>query len=407
MILSKRSVILILISISISYFAVMIIYAYLPQYLLSLNTPAPMIQLTRSIFISTLFIFPSIIGKLSDKFQNRYYFILIGTLGMIISIFLLLFTKNLILINILLFIFGFFAASFVILFTLYVELVQNDPKKISLYNASMAIGWFLGVLIGSILIDIYGIGHIFLYSFIPFILLFFSVIFIKEDRQLIFEKTKKLIESNQSFKIVNEFEEENPNIKTILSSLFFRSFGIRPILGTIIIIMIPHITNQAERGFLIGVNPLLQFFFMILVGKIITKKNLKLFVLLGYILTIFIILGYIYSIDFWGFLIFQILVALSYSLFWMGSLTYIAQNSTPKNKGKYMGYANTSAFAGDSIGGLFFGLLLLIFNLNYDISMFFMIIFPAISLVIISLRFKPYKKIMQGSKKSLDSEEEH
>ena len=384
----------------------MIVYAFLPKYLLYLDTPEPLIQLTRSIFISTLFIFPSFIGKLSDRIQNRYYFILIGIIGMTVSIFLLLFTNNLIIINILLFTFGFFASSSIILFTLYVELVQNDPKKISLYNACMAAGWFLGVQTGGILIDIYGIGHIFLYSLIPFILTFVPVIFIKEDRQLILEQTNKLIESNQSSKNINEFEDKNPSFKTILSSLFFRSFGIRPILGTIILIMLPHITNQSEIGFLIGVNPLLQFFLMILIGKIITKKNLKLFILLGYILTIFIILGYIYSIDFWGFLIFQILVALSYSLFWMGSLTYIAQNSTPKNKGKYMGYANTSAFAGDSIGGLFFGLLLLIFNLNYDISMFFMIIFPAISLVIISLRFKPYKETMQGSKKISDFEEE-
>ena len=156
MILSRRPFILILISISMLYFAVMIIYAFLPMYLEYLNTPGPMIQLTRSIFMSTLFIFPSFVGKLSDKIQNRYYFILIGTIGMTGSIFLLLFTKNLILINILLFIFGFFASSFIALFALYLEIVQNDPKKISLYNACMAAGWFLGVQTGGILINIYG-----------------------------------------------------------------------------------------------------------------------------------------------------------------------------------------------------------------------------------------------------------
>ncbi len=413
MIKHKRSVILILISISIIYFAVMIIYAFLPAYLEYLDTPVPMIQLTRSIFISTLFIFPSFIGKLSDKIQNRYYFILIGIIGMIGSIFLLSFTKNLILINILLFIFGFFASSSIILFTLYVELVQNDPKKISLYNACMAAGWFLGVQTGGILIYNYGIGHIFIYSLIPFMLTLVPVIFIKEDRQLILEQTNKISESNQNSNNEGEFVDKNPKFKNILSSLFFRSFGIRPILGTIVIIMGFHFTNQAEIGFLIGINPLMQFFLMILVGKIITKKNLKPLMLLGYILTIFIILGYIYSSNFWSFLIFQILVALSYSLFWMGSLTYIAQNSTPKNKGRYMGYANTSAFAGDSIGGIFFGLLLLIFNLSYDlsmsydISMFFMVIFPVISLIIVSFRFNPYKKTMQGSKKILNSEGEH
>ena len=91
----------------------------------------------------------------------------------------------------------------------------------------------------------------------------------------------------------------------------------------------------------------------------------------------------------------------------MGSLTYIAQNSTPKNKGRYMGHANTSAFAGDSLGGLFFSLLLFIFYSDYLISMYFMIIFQVISLVIVSLKFKPYERTNQDSKKSLDSEEEH
>ncbi len=403
MILSKRSFILILVTIFMLYFAVMIIYAFLPSYLAYIGTPGPMIQLTRSIFISTFFIFPSFVGQLSDRIQNRYYFILIGTIGMIGSIFLLLFTKNLIFINILLFIFGFFGSSFIALFTLYVEVVQNDPKKISIYNACMAAGWFFGVQTGGILIDIYGIGHIFLFSLIPFVLSIFPVIFIKEDRQLILEQTKKLSESNQSSGIFSKFEDERSSFKTILSSLFFRSFGLRPLLGSIIIIMSFHLTNDIEKGFLIGINPLFQFFLMILIGKIITKKNLKLIVLLGYIISIFVIFGYIYSIDFWGFFIFQLFMSLSYSLLWMGSITYIAQNSTPKNKGRYIGHANTSAFAGDSLGGLFFSLLLLVFFDDYYLSMYFMIIFPVISLIIISLRFKPYKKIIQDSKKNLNS----
>jgi MFS family permease len=322
---------------------------------------------------------------------------------MIASLFLLLFTNNLILINILLFAFGFFASTFITLFTLYIEIVQNNPKKIAIYNACMAAGWFLGVQTGGILIDIYGIRHIFVFSLVPFVLSIFPVIFIKEDRKLILEQTKKLSESNQSFEILNKFEDERASFRTILSSLFFRSFGLRPLLGSIIIIMGFHLTSDIEKGFLIGINPLFQFFLMLLIGKIISKKNLKIIVLLGYILSIFVILGYIYSIDFWGFLIFQLLMSLSYSLLWMGSITYIAQNSTHKNKGRYIGHANTSAFAGDSLGGLFYSLMLLVFLNDYYISMYFMIIFPVISLIIISLRFKPYKKTIQGSRKSLNS----
>lgn len=73
----------------------------------------------------------------------------------------------------------------------------------------------------------------------------------------------------------------------------------------------------------------------------------------------------------------------------MASVIYIAKNSTPKNKGSFIGKANASGFAGDSMGGLFFSLLLVIFQSNYYVSMYFMIIFPIISLVVISLKFKP------------------
>ena len=402
MILSKRSFILILISVTAIYFGAMINYAYLPKYLVFLNTPAPMILLTRSVFTSTLFIFPSLIGKLSDKIQNRYLFIIIGILGNIASAILLLFTNNLILIIIILIIFGLFSSSFSILFTLYVEIVQNDPKKISLYNACFAAGWFLGVQTGGILINVWGIEYLFLYILIPFIISFFSAFFIKEDRKSILEGTEQSNSNDQQTKD-DDFQYNKSGIKSIISSLFFRSFGFRPILGIAVIIMGFHITNEIEIGFLIGINPLLQFFLMILVGKIITKKNLKLINVCGYILSIVVFAGYIFSIDFWSFFSSQILLSLSYSLLWTGSVTYIAQNSTPKNKGRYMGYVNASAFAGDSFGGLLFSLLLLVFYDDYYLSMVFMAIFPFISLIIISLRFKPYQKTTQASKKSLSS----
>ena len=404
---AKNSVILILIAITIIYFSAMIIVAYIPKYLQHLNTPEPIIQLTRSIFMATLFIFPPFIGKLSDRIQKRFLFVLIGTIGMIGILFLLLFTKDLIIINILLFIFGFFASSFTILFTLYVEMVQNDPKKIARYNAFLAIGWFLGVLSGGMLNATYGIEYMFVYSFLPLLLAFFFVIFIKEDRNLILEQNRNLKEKNQIPDNLNTNEEKGSNLKSVLFSLFFRSFGIRPILGIIVTIIGLSLTNETEIGFLIGVNPLLQFFLMILVGKIITNKNLKVCIILGNILTIFIIFGYIYSFNFWTFLIFQILVALSYSLLWMGSLTYIAQNSTPKNKGRYIGYATMSTFAGDSIGGLFYSLMLAIFYSDHFIVMYFMIVFPVISLLIISFKFSSIKEVKPLSKMNLDSEGEH
>ncbi|HDZ18636.1 hypothetical protein LCGC14_1379890 [marine sediment metagenome] len=389
MIISKRSVILILFSVFTVYFGAMVIVAYLPQYLNFLNTPKPLISLTISIFLSTLFIFPPFIGKISDKLQNRYYFILIGTIGIIFSSFLMLFAKDLILINIFLILLGFSASSFTILFTLYTELVQNESTKISYYNAAIAAGWFTGVQCGGIFIDFFGIQQIFFFSLLIFLISIFFVIFIKEDRQLILEYSLKLNEANLNENSESFNEGKNTNFKSLYYSIFFRSFGIRPILGIIVIIMGFHLTSSTEIGFLIGINPLLQFFLLISIGRLITNKNLKKFMLLGYILSVIIIIGYIFSFDFWSFLVIQILVSSSYSIFWMASVIYIAKNSTPKNKGSFIGKANASGFAGDSMGGLFFSLLLVIFQSNYYVSMYFMIIFPIISLVVISLKFKP------------------
>jgi len=73
-------------------------------------------------------------------------------------------------------------------------------------------------------------------------------------------------------------------------------------------------------------------------------------------------------------------------MFWNASVIYIAQKTTPINKGKYIGYANSSFYLGSFIGALFFSLLLNI-NPNYYVVGIPMILFPIISMIIISLKF--------------------
>lgn len=129
--------------------------AYLPEYLLEyLGINNPIIQLIMTIFPLTLFIFPPLLGKYSDKIQNRILFIIFGASGVMLAFFLLMFIQDLIFIVILSFIYGFFGALYRIIFTLYAELVQNDTKYISYYNAVTTGGWFLGSLLGGIFIDI-------------------------------------------------------------------------------------------------------------------------------------------------------------------------------------------------------------------------------------------------------------
>jgi len=388
LIISKKSVILILISVFITNMVAIVVYTYVPKYLLYLGTTKPLMQLIITIFPLTAFLFPPLYGYFSDKFQNRFVFIVFGTIGINFSIFFLFLTRDLIVIIILLFFFGFFMASSNLNMTLFAELVEDDKKLISYFNAIIVAGWFVGAQSGGIFIDIHDIKNIFLFILILSLPIIIFVVFIRENRSLILERYKKRGDKNFNDLILNNSKEESQISQSIYYSLFFRNFSIKPIMPILAIIMSFHIGSDTEIGFLIGVNFLLQFFQMILVGQIITIKNIKSFMILGYSLSAISIFGYIISSNFWSFLFFQVLVSFSYSMHWAATTIYIAQNTTPKNKGRYMGYANTSVFSGSFLGGLLFSLLL-VYNSDYYISMYFLIIFPVISTLIIFLKFKP------------------
>jgi len=387
MILSKRSVILILFSILVFNTAGIGLIVYLPKYLLYLGVENPVIQLIMTIFPLALFVFPPILGNISDKRQNRILFIIIGAFGIVLSFILFLFTQNLFLIVILSLLYGFFGAAYRIMFTLYAELVDNDTRYISYYNAVSTCGWFLGSQIGGILIEIYGVQNIF------FSLILFSTInlglvfFIRENRTVILSHYENKTKENH-----NSMNGENPISVSVYLGLFFRNFGIKPIMVVLSIIMSFHISSDTQVGFLIGLNFLIQVALMLIIGHIITEKNEKLILILGYLFSTIAIIGYIISNSFFSFLISQIFIAFSYSMFWSATVMYIAQNSTPKNKGRYMGFANSSTFSGGFVGGLLFSYLLLVFNSNYYSVMYFMIIFPLLSSISIILKFKQRSK---------------
>lgn len=377
--------------------------SYVPPFFLNLGIKAAIIQLIITAFFSTMFIFPPLFGKISDRFQKRFIFILIGTIGIIFTLFLMTISNNLIFLIIVLFFYGIFGSTLSIISTLYAELVENDTKYISYLNAVNVGGFFVGGLFGGMFIDIYGIEKLFLFSFIISLIGAIFIVFIKENRSIILERYNLKTELNNKRILETNVEMENCIPKSIYYSLFFRNFGIKPILFTLAIIMSFHLNNNTLIGFLLGINFFFQIFQMVYIGRILTKKNYKLFILLGYSFSTIVIFIYIISIDFWGFLLCQILVSFSFSLHWITIITYIAQNSTPENKGKLISYASSSSFAGNVFGGLLFSLLLFIFNSDYYSAMYFMIIFPAISIIIILLKFEPKQRILMNSKNDLDS----
>ncbi|MFX0028294.1 MAG: MFS transporter [Candidatus Hermodarchaeota archaeon] len=407
MILSKRSVVLTLFSILVLSTASIGMVSYMPRYLLFYGTEKSIIQLIMTIFPLTLFVFPPILGKISDKIQNRIFFVIIGAFGVTISFILLIFTKNIFLVVLLSLIYGFFGASYRTIFTLYSELVQNNQKYISIYNALSTGGWFLGSQLGGIFIDIYTVENIFLFLSIISLFNLVLVIFIKENRSLIMDHYQK-----NTTEVSIELREEKKISNSIYYGLFFRSFGLKPIITVLSIIMPYYLSSDTQIGFLIGLNFLIQVALMLLMGYVITEKNDKFILIFGYLFSAIAALGYIIASDFFGFLLAQIFVAFSYSMLWSASIFLIAQNSTPLNKGTYMGYANTSSFLGSFLGGLFFSLLLLIFSFSendYDIAISFMIIFPILAAITILLKFKPNQRFSKNfnSKKYLGSELGH
>ncbi|MFX1568786.1 MAG: MFS transporter [Promethearchaeota archaeon] len=387
MTISKRSVILLLISVLTYGTAAMALIYYLPRYLRDyLGFDLAIIQLVTTIYPFSAIFLPQILGNYSDKIQNRYLFILFGSIGASILYLALIFTKDLVLITFILIIYSMCGVSYRLSFTLYQELTKNNPKFVTFYNAANVFGWFLGSQFGGIFIDIYGISNIYIFILIISMINLIIIIFIRENRNDILNYFNHEFEISNS-KGTNIDEISNNISKIIYLALFTRHFGVRPIITILAVLMSFHLSSDTQIGFLLGFNPLLQFFLMLLTGKIISKKNEKYILLIGFFLSTIAIIGYMLSTDFLGFLFSQIMISSSFALFWNATQIYIAQKTNPRNKGKYLGYANSSFFSGGFIGGLFFSLLLL-YNPDYYAFMWIMLFFPLISTLSIFIKFK-------------------
>ena len=392
MILSKKSMVLILISDLIASTFGMGIFSYFPRYLLNLNVDMVVIQLFVTLFIFTTVLFPPLIGRFSDKIQHRALLFKFGAAGICVSLFLLTTVISLILILVLLFIYGFFRAFERLKIVLYAELVENDSRFIAYDAAIIALGWFIGAFSTGIFVEMFGIEQYFFFLLIISLVNLVVILFIKEDRSIILERSNN---NNESLEVNNLIEQKeiNPISRTIYPSLYFRNFATRPIMAILAIIMFIHISSDTQIGFLIGINFLIQFFLNILLGHAVkdNEERLKWIMAIGYAFSVITIFGWIIATDFWSFLFFQITVSLSYAMFYTATLIYVNKHTTPQNKGKYVGYMQMSSQMGAFTGGLAFSLLLIIYG-DYYAAMWFMIAFPVISTLIIIFKFESKKE---------------
>lgn len=384
--------VLILISDLIACTFAMGIFSYFPRYLLNLNVDIVVIQLMVTLFIFTTVLFPPLIGKFSDKIQHRALLFKFGAVGICLSLFLLTTVINLIIILVLLFFYGFFRAFERLKIVLFAELVENDSRFIAYDAAIMALGWFIGAFSTGIFVEMFGIEQYFYFLLIISLVNLVVILFIKEDRSIILERS---INNNESLEENNLIEQKeiNPISRTIYPSLYFRNFATRPIMAILAIIMFIHISNDTQIGFLIGFNFLIQFFLNILLGHVIkdNEERLKWIMAIGYAFSVITIFGWIIATDFWSFLLFQITVSLSYAMFYTSTQIYVNKHTTPQNKGKYIGYMQMSSQMGAFTGGLAFSFLLIIYG-DYYPAMWFMIAFPLVSTLIIIFKFESKKE---------------
>lgn len=370
----------------------MAIYTYLPRYLSELGINNSIIQLVSSISAFTNFLFPPIMGSYSDKIQKRYRLFIIGAISDTFLFIFLSFYQNLFLIITALFVHGFFYSAIKLTAILFQELVENDQKLISYLNAVEALGWFAGAQLCGIFVEMNGIDNLFIFALTFSIISTVTILFAKENRVKILERSKvlngnqnPLNQNEENGRIIDKGEEMISN--SVFYSLFFRHFGVRPILSILVIVMAIYLSSDVEIGFLMGINPLSQFFLMIVFGKIVNEKNQKHIIVIGYFLSSIGLVGYLLSTDFFGFLISQILVSLSYCMFYSALYFYISKNTSPKNKGKYIGYVNSGFFFGGFTGGIFVAGLLEL-GANYAFVTFIMIFLPLVSVLIILVKFK-------------------
>ena len=273
---------------------------------------------------------------------------------------------------------------------LYAEVTSNDAKWYTYHTSTISLSWFFGSLFGGIFIDIMGVANLYIFVLIFSLLNTVLSIFIQENREEIIQINQKLsqekkleITLNADIKL-RELKKNSPYLNT---GLFFRSLGARPILVSLAIFFSFTLTSDSHIGFLISVNPLIQTFFSLIIGRLIKRQNFKFFLTIGYFLSTLAMVGYYFSTEFWGLLVSQVLVCVSYVLFWNATFIYINQNTTPTNKGRYVTVAVSFFYLGSFIGDILMGVVLLIRS-DYYFAILIMMIFPSVSALVLLFGFR-------------------
>jgi len=113
--------------------------------------------------------------------------------------------------------------------------------------------------------------------------------------------------------------------------------------------LIPGVKILDMTGLIYAINPLAQFFFMLIIHRLKPRVVLP----LGYILSIIVFLGYIAAPSPWFFLPLQVLLGFSWAALYLGSLVYLTRRSEERStvSGTFNALFGLCGITGSLLGG--------------------------------------------------------
>lgn len=315
-----------------------------------------------ALYAFALFLSSYLFGRASDKRGSRIFFLRIGLITSAIAFFLQVFINNDITLLMIRTFSGFCAGIFPAALIAYAHESKMEMGKFSAFGS---FGWFLGLSLGGVIALYFTINGIFIFSSLLFFISFLITLgmdSVKYKPLHIPLFPVKLIKKNLS----------------VYTAMFIRHTG-----GFIIWPFLPLYFQLLGAdlfwvGIVSAINSLTQFFIMF---TITDKLNPHFLIRYGLIFSGITFFLYTIASNFWQVIPVQVLLGLSWSFFYVGSLRYLVERNVEKATVSGM-LGSTSNLS--SIVGPLISIILVSFG-DYRLTMYVGAIFAFIGFIIFNL----------------------
>ena len=387
-------------------------FAFLPLFLDSKGFSAAEIIFTMTWMGVGMAVFSWFFGRISDRTGRRKLFFISALFAQIVVFMLLNLSNNIIYHCILNFIRGsLLGMRMPASNALFADIVEKSNKKkeiianlgttevsgtqLSLLSAVKSTGWAIGVLGSSFVIASFGVESLVLFLIIATTI---SLIFaipvrdMKKGETMEKESDTELIKEElivqELVKGKSDPKRKRAKVKSLLFiCVFFRQFGLIPILQIIILILEDANISIGLAGFVIALNPILQIVAMVIMGRLIDNPKIseKLLLAVGFILsalTLFCYTGDSATSNITFFIMGQICLGFAWGCIYTGAVKYII-NRAPLDRAFYMGIWITDLQVAKIISYQVFAFLWIIVSYSYASVLPFAAIFPLIGLILV------------------------